>query len=133
MLSLLPLFLGLLAMLGCWSLAWWVLKQPVATAAIEPRPRRSIWRNEPTLALGIPSASPIPSPRTHEDSDSNTQFFSRADLRRREALAEETEILHDHPPAPERTACLTSPYPLVLQAPSSDAPLRRRTAPDPDS
>lgn len=128
MLSLFTLFLAITAMLGFWGLAWWLLKQPVTHASIELPPPQSQWRNEPTLASEsthrpseVPPV-PVPSPRTHDNSDSNTQFFSRTDIPRRAEIAEETEILHDRPPSTERTAFLTNRYPKVLQAPPPAPP-----------
>src|SRR5689334_22976832 len=116
MLILFMLILGMTAMLGCWGLAWWLLKQPVAGTSIEPRPPQSAWRNEPTLGQGPsppasenPTHAPIPSPRTHENSDSNTQFYSRSSVHRRAEIAEETEILHDQPAT--RNAILEAPPP----------------------
>jgi hypothetical protein len=108
------LSLAMITMLGFWGLAWWVLKQPVPRGSIEPRPPQSQWRNEPTHGQGPPPGStrrpsevppdvPVPSPRTHDNSDSNTQFFSRIDTPQRAKLAEETEILSNQPPATERT------------------------------
>jgi hypothetical protein len=124
MLSLFTLFLALTAMFGLWGLAWWLLKQPVTCASIEPRPPQSQWRNEPTLGQGVPPDVPVPSPRTHDNSDSNTQFFSRAVNSPRAEIAEETEILHDQPVSAEPTACLTSSVPKVVQA-SPPAPRRK--------
>lgn len=128
MLSLFTLFLAMTTMLGFWALAWWLLKQPVTRASIEPRPPQSQWRNEPTRGQGpppawthrpseIPPDVPVPSPRTHDNSDSNTQFFSRTVIPRRAEIVEETEILHDQPPSTERTAFSTNRSPKVLQAP----------------
>jgi hypothetical protein len=116
------LSLAMITMLGFWGLAWWLLKQPVPRGSIEPGPPQSQWRNEPTHGQGPPPPStrrpseaspdvPVPSPRTHDDSDSNTQFFSRTDIPPRAKLAEETDILRDQPPATERTAFLTNSYP----------------------
>jgi hypothetical protein len=143
MLSLFALFLGFTGMLGFWSLAWWLLKQPVTTAALEPSPRQSVWRNEPTQGRGLPPVppsqafeepadAPVPSRRTHESSSSNTQFFSRTDLNRRENLGEGTEILHDGLPSSERTAFITNPFPEAPPAPShASVPPARSVPPAP--
>lgn len=135
MLTLFTLFLTMTTMLGFWGLAWWLLKQPVPRASIEPRQLQSRWQNEPTLGQGRPPASmhqpseipsdvPVPSPRIHGNSDSTTHFFSRADIPRRAEIVEETEILQDQPPSTERTAFLTNRYPKVLPAPPP-APRRK--------
>jgi hypothetical protein len=121
MLSLFTLFIAM-TMLGFWGLAWWLLKQPVTCASIEPRPPQSEWRNEPTLGQG-----PVPSARKHENSDSNTQFFNRTDVPRRAKLEEETELLDDQTPSTERTAFLTNSFPKDSQAPRSTP--RRKTTP----
>jgi hypothetical protein len=149
MLSLFALFLGLIGMFGFWGLAWRLLKQPVSAAAIEPSPRPSVWRNEPTPGLGLPPApsnpgfedsadASIPSPRTHDSSNSNTQFFSRSDLHRRENIGEGTAILHDGLPSADRTAFLVSPFPGDSQDPpppshSSTVPPARLVPPPPPS
>jgi hypothetical protein len=133
MLSLFTLFLAMATMLGLWGLAWWLLKQPVTRVSVEPRPRQSQWRNEPTLGQGpapatthrpseIPPEEPIPSPRIHDNSDSNTQFFSRPEIPRRAKVAEETEILVDQPPSTKRTVPVTNRYPKVVQAPPPAPP-----------
>jgi hypothetical protein len=138
MLTLFTLVLTMMAMLGFWGLAWWLLKQPVARASIGPWPPQSQWQNEPTLGQGHRPASthrpseispdgPVPSSRTHDNSDSTTHFFNRTDIPRRAEIAEETEILHDEPPSTERTAFLTNKYPKVLQAPPAPA---RKTSHD---
>lgn len=125
MLSLFALFLALTTMLGFWGLAWWLLKQPFPSA-IAPRPSQSQWRNEPTSGHGpgsarrspeVPPDVPVPRPRIHDDSDSNTQFFSRTNNSQRAEIVEETEILQDQPAATERTSFLTNSYPKVVQAP----------------
>lgn len=132
MLSLFALFLGMLGMFGFWGLAWWLLKQPVAAAAIEASPRQSMWRNEPTQgralvptppsqALEDPADAPVPSPRAHQSSSSNTQFFNRTDISRRDNLGEGTEILHDGPPSSERTAFLVNPFPEASLAPPASS------------
>src|SRR5262249_39557920 len=127
MLSLFALFLGLAGMLGFWGLAWWVLKQPVTAATIEIAQRQSVWRNEPTLGRALqpqppiqvmedPADASVPSARTHDNSSSNTQFFSRTDINRQENGEDGTEILHDGQPSAERTAFLTNPFPEASQA-----------------
>jgi hypothetical protein len=139
MLNLLVLFIGMAGMLGFWGLAWWLLKQPVTTAATEQRPLQAAWRNEPTQARELPPTpppnrvledpgdAPVPIPRTHQSSTSNTQFFSRADMNRRENAEEGTEILHDALPSMEPTASLANPFPDTLPAPP--APSRSRFVP----
>jgi hypothetical protein len=124
MLSLFILFLALTTMFGLWGLAWWLLKQPLACASMQHRPSQSHWRNEPTRGQAPPPDVPVPSPRTHDNSDSNTQFFSRAVNSPRAKIEEETEILHDQPFSAERTAFLTSSYPKVVKEPPP-APRRK--------
>lgn len=139
MLSLFALFLGTIGMFGLWGLAWWLLRQPLSAAAIEPSPRPSVWRNEPTAGRELPPASPnpaledspdvsIPSSRTHESSSSNTQFFSRSDVLRRENVEQGTAILQDPLPSAERTEFLVNPF-----SEGSHAPPARAVPPPPSA
>jgi hypothetical protein len=131
MLTVITLFFGLVAMLGLWWSAWWVLRQPLRSPLSESSPHAPVWQNEPTPARepapappgwifdekpAAPATEPVGEesdakarPRARPSSGAKTQFFNRSDLRHREVDPEKTEILNDEELNDEPTNSASAP------------------------